>query len=111
MKRAIAAIALTVATLGLTGSTAGAVPGPDHKNAFPVECQTGTLQGETLTVVTSKWVYDDAGNLLRLTALRTEFDGKVKDQQFGKTQGTLTCGGSETGPEGTFSFFATLAPV
>ena len=87
---------------------ASAAQGPDSKKAFPVECQTGTLAGETLTVVNGKTAFRDDDTELRLTALRLEFDGKVKDKQFGKTQGTLTCGGSETSPEGTFTFFATL---
>lgn len=63
-------------------------------------CTSGTLSGETLTVVSSKTAYHGT-NELRLTALRIEFDGKVKDKQFGKTQGNLTCGGGETTPEGT----------
>lgn len=109
MKRAIAALALTAGALGLTGGAAGAAPGPDHKS-FPVQCQTGTLRGETLTVVSQKWVYR-GDDLLRVTAFHFEFGDKVKDQQFGKTEGNLTCGGTETSPEGTFTFLATLVEV
>ncbi len=110
-KRAMAGLVFTAAAFGCMVGVAGAVPEQDHKKGFPVECQTGTLAGETLTIVTSKTVYTEDGDRLRLTTLRIEFDGKVKDKQFGKTVGSITCGGSETSPEGTFTFFARLTPA
>ena len=108
MKRLIVGGVVAVAAMVTMPGVASAAQGPDSKKAFPVECQTGTLAGQTLTVVSQKTVFQEDGTELRLTALRFEFDGKVKDKQFGKVQGTLTCGGSETSPEGTFTFFATL---
>ena len=111
LKQLIAGGVVAVAALVTMPGFASAEQGPDSKKAFPVECQRGTLAGETLTVVNGKTAFQDDGTELRLTALRLEFDGKVKDKQFGKTQGALTCGGSETSPEGTFTFFATLIEV
>lgn len=111
MKRLVISSGMAVAALVAVPGMASAAQGPDSKKAFPVECTSGTLAGETLTVVNQKTVFQDDGTELRLTALRTEFDGKVKDKQFGKNQGTLTCGGGETSPEGTFTFFATLIEV
>jgi len=111
IKRVMAGAALTMLSLGAMAGAAGATQGPDAKQAFPVECQTGSLAGQTLTVVNGKTAFRADGTELRLTALRLEFGDKVKDKQFGKTQGTLTCGGSETTPDGTFSFFATLMEV
>jgi hypothetical protein len=108
LKRLIVGGVAAVAAFVTMPGIASAAQGPDSKKAFPVECQTGTLAGETLTVVNQKTVFQEDGTELRLTALRLEFGDKVKDKQFGKTQGTLTCGGSETTPEGTFTFFATL---
>jgi hypothetical protein len=108
MRKHVAAVAIAAAALTAMSGAAGAVQGPDSKKAFPVECTSGTLVGETLTVVSGKTVYMDDGTQLRLTALRTEFDGQVIEKVFGKNQGTLTCGGSESDTEGTFSFFATL---
>jgi hypothetical protein len=108
VKRLIAGGVVAVAALVTVPGIASAAQGPDSKKAFPVECQTGTLAGETLTVVTQKTAFRENATELRVTAFHFEFDGKVKDQQFGKTQGTLTCGGSETSPEGTFTFLATL---
>lgn len=111
IKRLLIGAAVAAGSLGAMAGVAGATQGPDSKKAFPVFCQTGSLAGETLTVVSGKTAYLDDGTQLRLTALRFEFGDKVKDKQFGKTQGTLTCGGSETSPEGTFTFFATLVEV
>lgn len=108
IKRVTAGLAVSAVALAAGSGVAGAVKGPDAKKAFPVVCQTGTLAGQTLTVASTKTVYQSDGTQLRLTALRVEFDGKVKDTEFGKNQGDLTCGGSETSPEGTFTFFATL---
>lgn len=48
------------------------------------------------------------GTKVRLTSLRYQAGDKAKEKRYGKTQGTLTCGGSETSPEGKFTFFATL---
>ena len=104
MKRLIAGAVVAMAALVMMPGIARAAQGPDSKKAFPVECQTGTLAGETLTVVNQKTVFQEDGTELRLTALHFEFGDKVKDKQFGKTQGTLTCGGTE----GDFTFFATL---
>ena len=108
MKRLVAGAVVAVAALVTMPGSASAAQGPDSKKAFPVECLEGTLEGETLTVVNQKTAFQEDGTELRLTALRLEFDGKVKEKRFGKTQGTLTCGGSETSPDGTFTFFATL---
>ena len=106
LKRAAAVVALTLAVVGATTGMAGAAPEPSDKD-FRAVCLTGTLAGETLTVVTNKWVYMDDGTLLRVTALRFTLDGEVvKDKEWGKTQGTLTCGGEEATPDGTFGFFA-----
>ena len=71
----------------------------------------GTLIGQTLTVLNGKTAFQADGTELRLTALRLEFGGKVKDKQFGNTEGNLTCGGTEESPEGRFSFDATLIEV
>ena len=108
LKRLFAGGVVAVTALVMMPGIAGAAQGPDSKKAFPVECETGTLAGETLTVVNQKTAFQADGTELRVTAFHFEFDGKVKDKQFGKTQGTLTCGGSETSPEGTFTFLATL---
>jgi len=109
--RVVTGAVVTAAALGMMGGVAAAAPDVDSKKAFPVFCETGTLAGETLTVVSNKVVFMDDGTELRLTALRVEFGDKVKDKQFGKVQGTLTCRGGETSPEGTFTFFATLMEV
>ncbi len=111
IKRVVTVMTVSLAAVGALGGTAGAAQGPDSKKAFPVECTEGTLAGETLTVVNSKTAFQEDGTELRLTAISFEFGDKAKDKQFGKTEGNVTCGGSETSPEGTFSFFATLIAV
>lgn len=111
IKRLMAASCLAGMAVGLAGGVAGAVPSPDKKNVEVVTCQSGTLAGETVTIVSNKTVYLDDGTQLRLTAFAASFGDKSFDKEFGNTQGDLTCGGSETSPEGTFTFLATLLEV
>ncbi len=106
VKRAVVAVTVAAAAMTTLASTAGAVPAPDKKKAFQVVCTSGTLQGETLTVAGGKTVYLDDGTQLRLTTLSATFDGESFDKQYGKTVGDITCGGSVSDAEGTFTFFA-----
>lgn len=107
IKRVMAGAAVALVSIGASGGVAGASQGPDSKKAFPVLCSSGNLAGQTLTVVSGKTAYRADGTELRVTAFHFEVGDKVKDQQFGKTEGTLTCGGTE----GPFTFFATLREV
>ena len=111
IKRMVIGVVAAAVALVAMGGAAGAAQGPDSKKAFPVECQTGTLAGETLTVSGNKTAFFEDGTELAVTSLRFEFDGRVKEKTFGKTVGNLTCGGTEETPEGTFSFLATLIEV
>ena len=108
VKRVIAGAAVAAVSFGVMAGTASAAQGPDSKHAFPVECQTGTLAGETVIALNGKRAYLEDGTELKVTAFHFEFGDKVKDKEFGNVEGTMTCGGTEVTPEGTFTFLATL---
>lgn len=106
IKRTLAGVAVAAAAIVAMETSAGALPSPDKKKAFQVVCTSGNLAGETLTVAGGKTAYRSDGTPLRLTSLQASFGDDSFDKQYGKTVGNLTCGGSETSPEGTFTFFA-----
>ena len=109
IKRLSSVVALATVAFGAMAASAGAAPSEDSKKAFPVMCTSGTFAGQTLTVAGGKTVYTADGTQLRVATFFATFGDKTIDK--GKAAGSLSCGGSETSPEGTFTFFATFNVV
>jgi hypothetical protein len=113
MKRVTIGAALAASvTMALT-SGAAADPGGQSKNNFLAPCTSGTLAGESVLIPadTGNSAYREDGAHLRVTRFEGDFPGGSFEKDFGAAQGDITCGGSVTTSQGTFTYFVTFTEV
>ena len=113
ISRAVIGAAGAAAMLLASATTAGADPGGQSKNNFLAPCTSGTLAGESVFIPadTGNSAYREDGSHLRVTRFEGDFPAGSFSADFGSKQGDITCGGSVTTGQGTFTYFVTFTQV
>jgi hypothetical protein len=111
--RVTIAMAVVASAMMALPSAATADPGGRSKNNFLAPCTSGTLAGESVFIPadTGNSAYREDGAHLRVTRFEGDFPGGTFATDFGAKQGDITCGGSVTTSQGTFTYFVTFTEV
>ena len=111
--RLTVAMAVAASAMVALPSAATAAPGGRSKNNFLAPCTSGTLAGVSVFIPadTGNSAYRDDGAHLRVTRFEGDFPGGTFATDFGAKQGDITCGGSVTTSQGTFTYFVTFTRV
>jgi hypothetical protein len=112
-RRLTVAMAVAASAMMALPSAATADPGGRSKNNFLAPCTSGTLAGESVFIPadTGNSAYREDGAHLRVTRFEGDFPGGTFATDFGAKQGDITCGGSVTTSQGTFTYFVTFTEV
>ena len=113
MTRTTVCMAVAAMATAVMSAAASADPGGQSKNNFLAPCTSGSLAGESVFIPADAGnsVYREDGTHLRVTRFVGQFPGGSFVKDFGARQGDITCGGSVTTSQGTFTYFVTFTEV